>query len=97
MKDVLFQLSTGYRIMNPIRGLLPSSPAVGTSGVASTCDSPSVGISGASAAFHAIDMEIESSNSDIGQDLEYLLRVHITYLFLMFHLEPHVPPGTYVF
>ncbi len=45
MKDVLFELSTGYCIMNPIRGLLPGSPAVGMSGVTSTCDSPSVGIS----------------------------------------------------
>ena len=64
MRDVLFELSTGYRIMNPIRGLLPGSPAVGSTGVSSNCNSPSEGMSGASAAFHAIDMEIESSNSD---------------------------------
>jgi hypothetical protein len=64
MRDVLFELSTGYRIMNPIRGLLPASPCLGTTGVSSTCNSPSEGISGASAAFHAIDMELENSNSD---------------------------------
>ena len=64
MRDVLFELSTGYCIMNPIRGLLPGSPAVRSTGVSSNYNSPSERMSGASAAFHVIDMEIESSNSD---------------------------------
>ena len=36
MKDVLFQLATGYRVMNPIRGLIPGSPAAGKASAAVT-------------------------------------------------------------
>jgi hypothetical protein len=59
MKDVLFELTTGYRIMNPIRGLLPGSPSV-----TAACGSPYAGTSSVSAALRAIDEDIENSNSE---------------------------------
>jgi hypothetical protein len=60
MQDVLFELTTSYKIMNPIRGLLPRSPSSAT---AVDC-SPIMRRSGVCATFQAIDKEIESSSSD---------------------------------
>ena len=64
MKDILFELTTGYKIMNPIRGLLPSSPSIGMIGANTAGGSPSTRTSSVSVAFQAIDKEIESSSSN---------------------------------
>ena len=50
--------------MNPIRGLLPGSPSVDTSGIAAACGSISIGTSSVSAALRAIDKDIENASSD---------------------------------
>jgi hypothetical protein len=78
MKDVLFELTTGYKIMNPIRGLLPSSPSTGVIDANSAQASPSTRTSVVSAAFQAIDEEIESSSSDWQKRAAKYVRERIT-------------------
>ena len=78
MKDVLFELTTGYKIMNPIRGLLPSSPSIGMIGVNAEGCSPSTRTPGVNAALQAIDKEIESSSSDWQKRASKYVRERIT-------------------
>ena len=33
MKDVLFQPATSYKLVNPIRGIVPGSPAINITGI----------------------------------------------------------------
>jgi hypothetical protein len=64
MKDVLFQLASGYRIMNPIRGLLPNSPLKGMSGVGTNADD--------------IDMHLEEENSEWQRKASAYVKERIT-------------------
>jgi hypothetical protein len=48
MKDILFELATSYKIMNPIRGIVPGSPLI---------EQPNLGKD------HEIDHQLDTANS----------------------------------
>ncbi len=64
MKDILFELASGYKIMNPIRGILPGSP-IG--------NQPNLNNIG-----NEIDQHLDTSNSQWQKEASIYVRERIT-------------------
>ena len=60
MKDVLFELAINYKIMNPIRGIVPGSPFKDQVHV--------------SCAIDKIDKQLETGNSEWQKKLQVMLK-----------------------
>ena len=64
MKDILFELASCYKVMNPIRGIVPGSPLVGKVNLTSVDEE--------------IDTQLETANSEWQKDAAKYVKECIT-------------------